>query len=78
MIQSKYLAFDQIGFTGKTFIYNVVSKAIGYKLGQIRWYPKWRQYCFYPATNCIFNNGCLSDIQRMIAQLMAERKEKKK
>ena len=38
------------------------SKSQGTVLGDISWYANWRQYCFMPREDCIFNGGCLSDI----------------
>lgn len=74
MIKSKYMEFDKIGSTGKTDIYNVLSKSSGFILGQIKWYGAWRQYCFWPSPNSIFNIGCMDDIQTIINELMAQRR----
>lgn len=41
----------------------------GDSLGVVRWYGPWRQYCFYPSGETIFNKGCLIDIQTFIEQL---------
>ncbi len=74
MIESRYMEFDKVGDTGKTEIWNIISKSSGFILGQIRWFGAWRQYCFYPSANCIFNTSCISDISGMIKELMAQRK----
>jgi hypothetical protein len=42
-------------------------------LGIVKWYAAWRQYCFFPSEDSIFNNGCLADIQDFIKQLMQDR-----
>lgn len=78
MIESKYIEFDKIGDTGKTEIWNILSKKSQFILGKIRWYGQWRQYCFFPSANCIFNVGCLSDISKAIDLLMSERRKNKK
>ena len=74
MFKSKYLEFDKAGDTGKTEIWNVISKSNHFILGQIKWYPGWRQYCFFPSPNSVFNIDCMRDIMRVIRDLMDERK----
>ena len=44
-------------------------------LGIIRWYGPWRQYCFYPAHDTVFNKECLNDIYDFITQIMNARKK---
>ncbi|GAG50243.1 unnamed protein product, partial [marine sediment metagenome] len=65
-MNSRYIEFSKIGDTGKTEIWDVLSKSSGYILGEIRWYGPWRQYCFSPVANSVFNNTCMSDIQNFI------------
>ena len=74
MVKSKYMEFTKIGDTGKTEIWNIISKSSGFILGQIKWYGQWRQYCFWPTPHCVFNNTCMSDVQLMIKELMEKRK----
>jgi hypothetical protein len=45
-----------------------------YTLGFVRWYPPWRQYCFFPSYDMLFNKSCMLDIIDFINQLMEERK----
>jgi len=73
MIESKYLEFDKVGDTGKTEIWNVLSKSSEFILGKISWYGRWRQYCFWPSSDCVFNVECMNDIQKMIKELMDDR-----
>ena len=75
MPESKYLEFDLIGNTGKTEIWNILSKKSEFILGQIQWYGPWRQYCFYPSSDSLFNITCMADIQNHIKKLMEDRKE---
>ena len=70
---SKYLEFDRIGWTGKTDVWDVLSKSDGFVLGQIKWFGRWRQYCFYPSPDTIFNPECMNDISNLIKELMARR-----
>jgi len=54
-----YIEFDLAGDTGKTEIWDVLSLSSGFILGKIRWYGPWRQYCFMPSGNSVFNRTCL-------------------
>ena len=67
------MEFDKIGDTGKTEIWNVHAKRTGFVLGKIKWYGPWRQYCFFPSPNSVFNSGCMTDIQNAIKELMSKR-----
>jgi hypothetical protein len=70
---SKYLRFDLVRDSGKTTVWDVVSNN-GPALGQIKWYPQWRRYCFFPWNNMLFDNSCLKDITFKIDQLMNDRR----
>jgi len=74
MIESKYMEFNKIGSTGKTDIWDILSKSSGFILGKISWYGAWRQYCFFPSPNSVFNVTCMDDIKKMINELMAQRR----
>lgn len=54
----------------KTNIYAILSKSSNHILGYIKWYGAWRQYCFYPNGETVYNVGCLDDIKDFIKQLM--------
>jgi hypothetical protein len=71
------MEFFKAGSTGKTDVYDVLSKSSGTILGHIKWYGPWRQYCFMPSPYCVFNNGCMTDIINFINELMEERKRVK-
>lgn len=76
MIESKYLEFSIQRYypARKTEVYNVRSKSQGSTLGQIKWYSPWRQYCFMPSPQCVFNVGCMGDIIALIEELREERR----
>lgn len=74
MVDSRYLNFDRVGSTGKTDIWEVGSKSQGSVLGEIKWYGPWRQYCFFPSSNTVFNRECIADISEVINQLTQLRK----
>lgn len=69
------IAYDQTSDGRKTKIFDIVNaKDESIHLGQIRYNPKWRAYCFYPEINTVFDAKCLSKITSFIVQLSEERK----
>ena len=74
MKESRFIEFDKIGDTGKTEIWNILSKSSGFILGRIHWYGPWRQYCFSPSPGSVFNTTCMDDIQNKIEELMKDRR----
>jgi hypothetical protein len=56
--------------------YAICSKSDSSILGHIRWYGACRQYCFFPAYETLYNNGCLRSITDFLEQLNKEQKEK--
>lgn len=74
--QTKYLAFvdtDQPE-TKKTKIIAIVSIHHDEAIGEIRWFSRWRQYCFYPYKETVWNTDCLNDVNEVIRELMLKRK----
>ena len=72
----KYIEFNEVDTNKKTkhwFINNHVSHQM---IGEVYWYAPWRQYCFYPGTEMVFNVTCLSDIQHFVNYQMELRKKK--
>ena len=71
----KYIHFKQIpDQKKKTSIWRCLNNKSLVHLGIIKWYAPWRQYCFTPYQNTVFNKGCLEDINDFITQLMEDRK----
>lgn len=60
---SQYLRFSLVGASssGKTEVWEVTSTR-GDALGEIRWFGRWRQYAFFPASGTIYNPNCLAEI----------------
>jgi len=71
----KYIKFELMEEKSKTQIWWCYNKSGGDLLGEVRWYPYWRQYVFTPVTTAVFSAGCLNDIADFIGQLMAERRQ---
>jgi hypothetical protein len=62
----------------KTDTWAVRNKRSGDLLGSIAWYGAWRQYCFYATVaGCVFNKGCLADIQEFLEAAMEERRKER-
>lgn len=60
--EAKWITFQLIFDTGKTKIWEVMSKEQGVILGAIKWYGPWRRYSFFPQPNAIFEKTCLREI----------------
>ncbi len=60
--------------TCKTSIWRCCNNRIGDQIGVVKWYGRWRQYCYFPDGNTVYSQGCLSDIAEFIQQLMELRK----
>lgn len=63
----KYLVFSDLSgmlFCGKP-VYQC-SNHSGELLGLVKWYPSWRQYCFYNKGEIVLSAGCLDDIADFI------------
>lgn len=65
----QYLLFKEAPFKGKTKKFSCLTKNGGVELGIIKWYPGWRQYCYFPIVQAVYSKGCLSDIKDFINQL---------
>ncbi len=78
---SEYLEFQFYADSdsGKTSIWAVQQKAgHGYHLGWVKWFGRWRQYCFFPEQATVYSKGCLEDIQKFIDEENTRRREKTK
>mgnify|MGYP001615894587 CR=1 FL=1 len=50
-------------------VYNCCNNRSDDVLGQVRWYPMWKQYCYYPKEDTVYNVTCLNDINDFIGSL---------
>jgi hypothetical protein len=75
---SKWITFKERNTKKKTKHFNVYASTEDYRIGVIKWYPNWRQYCFFPEVGTLYNSECMNDIADFIKGLMNERKESKK
>jgi hypothetical protein len=76
---TKYLLFVQLNRDKdrKTEVVTVNNKHHNMTIGVIKWYSNWRQYCFFPYGETIWNTDCLNDINAVIADLMNAKNKKK-
>jgi hypothetical protein len=58
----------------KTDVWDVANRQSDVKLGEVRWYAQWRQYCYFPSIRAVYSKGCLTDIADFIQRAMRERK----
>lgn len=70
---SEFIEFELIEKKPKTDVYAVNNKTSGDMLGIIKWYPAWRQYCFFPSEETLYERKCLKDINNFMQRLMDER-----
>jgi hypothetical protein len=62
------------GYQRKTNIYDVLTKD-NVKLGEIRWFGRWRKYCFFPWTDTLYEETCLRDISQFIEEETKSQRE---
>ena len=66
----EFIRFVQIDETPKTKFYSCQNNKSRAEIGLVKWYPGWRQYCFFPREKTVFSEGCLHDIRLFIQMLM--------
>jgi len=52
----------------RTPAYSIVSRREQRELGQVRFYPRWRAFAFFPHPLAVYSSGCLLCINRLIAE----------
>lgn len=71
---TEYLVFELAEPKPNTKVWRVLSRRHGDLLGYVKWYAKWRQYCFYPE-GIILSSGCMRDIEDFLVQVNGEHRE---
>ncbi len=69
----KHIHFRKITDLPKTSVWSCLSNRTKDELGMVKWYPSWRQYCFFPHPETVYSTGCLEDIKDFIRQLKQSR-----
>lgn len=62
----KYIYFIKVEDKRKTSVWHCRSRGSDNLLGIVKWYGRWRQYCFFPEPDTVFNVGCNEDINDFI------------
>lgn len=58
--------------SGKTKIWWVESVSSNKVLAAIKWFSAWRQYCFYPVADTIWNKECMLDVGTFLEKVNNE------
>ena len=69
MNKYEFIYFVLIEQKPKTGVYECRNNSSNIVLGIVKWYGPWRQYCFFPSGDTIFNVSCLDDIKDFIHKL---------
>lgn len=71
MLESEFIYVEKVELPKrKTPIYKLFSMSNqDIKLGEIKWFGAWRQYCFYPEGNTIFDRKCLTYINNFLEEI---------
>lgn len=76
--ETQYLVFiDTETPKRKTKVINIININAEEVIGIIKWYGPWRQYCFFPEYDTVWNITCLNDVNEVIQKLMKDRKTSK-
>ena len=65
----QFINFKVIEEKPKTKVWSCINNKSQNELGIIKWYPGWRQYCYFPTVQAVYSKGCLSDIMDFIKQI---------
>jgi hypothetical protein len=75
--EDEWLEFWLIEEKTKTKVYAVRSKCSDCKLGEIKWYPAWRHYCYFTmdgVKETVYSDRCLLSISQFITKLNEKKK----
>jgi hypothetical protein len=67
-----YIHFVKKEDKPKTSVWSCCNNKSNVELGEVRWMPQWRQYCFFPTVQAVYSADCLKDIDDFIDQLKKE------
>jgi len=75
--ETDHLIFELIEERPKTQVWSVRNTHSDDFIGDIKWNPAWRKYCFFPQDCLVFDSNCLKTIVVFIDDLMKKHKERK-
>ena len=76
--KTRWLTIQEAHFTGKTYIWHVFATEGGERLGQIKWFGRWRKYCFFALDHTVFEQDCLRDLADFIEARTKEHRKRKR
>lgn len=65
----QFINFVEIERKPKTKVWLCRNNRSSDELGVVKWYPGWRQYCYFPSCKAVYSKGCLDDISEFMGQL---------
>ena len=69
-ISNKWMRFEESPNPGrKTRRILAVNRRSNETIAQIQWFPRWRQYCFFPLDGTVYNADCLRGITEAVETL---------
>lgn len=70
---AKWICFEKVQSDGrKTAIYAVRTTEAGEDLGEVKFWPRWRKFTFFPLAGTIYEKDCLRDIANFCEEKTAE------
>jgi hypothetical protein len=57
---------QKVPLNKKTDIWSVFSKYTDDCLGEVKWHPQWRHYCFFPELDTVFSDRCLETLSDFV------------
>lgn len=74
--EAEYIYFKLKEHKPKTEVYSVLTRSHDELIGEMRYFAKWRQYCFFPIKDTVYSKECLGDLLLFIQDVL-EREGKK-
>lgn len=74
----EFISFQLIERKPKTDVFEVINEKLDVRLGIVKWYSQWRQYCFFPKNDTLYHHACLSEIAEFINELNNAHKKRRK
>lgn len=75
MADLTYITMVVLRDTGKTMVWAVLAKEDLAKLGEVKWFGRWRCYAFFPM-DAIFEQKCLREIADFIEGQTKEHRQR--
>lgn len=80
IVHTTFLYIELVGTSPsqKTNCYRVFNKDnLEESIGEIKWFGRWRQYCFFPFSDTVFEKTCLQDLSQYLRELNESHHAKK-